>query len=448
MAEAAIRGPAQEGVSRTQPGLHRCCGLGRPFGAGPSPHAPATRPPRTLVLLADGTSCTLDTTGTSSNMRRIIDAVDLRLPRHDGVPPQLAFYDQGVGTSARLGSAALDRAAWSTDHELLKLLPPPRGKGALSRVALVAGLLAGWGLMNDARELLHAIHAHHRPGDRLFLFGYSRGAVTVRTVAAFLYRCGLPQAYGADFTPWFEEHWPHFVRLDDDPAWRERRQRARTVQVDFLGLFDTVKSYGWPWPVGFPHLRHNPLVRVLRHAMAMDERRAWFQVTRWGRADEALTGRPLACDPGYLQSVMEVWFRGGHGDVGGQSGRDDANPALLWMLGEAAARGLRLSDHGLRLLRQADPQRRLDRRSYPDSRGLGFLLLDLLVPRLRLDNKRRPPRRRPEIGPAGQREMQLSMPTLFDARNRRPVLVHRSAFDGARAQWPALPWKPVDTRVP
>jgi uncharacterized protein (DUF2235 family) len=107
-------------------------------------------------------------------------------------------------------------------------------------------------------------------------------------------------------------------------------QFGRPCAVRFMGIWDTVKAYGWLWPRSFPALRHNPSVEIVRHAVSLDERRALFKMTGWGdRHDQ----------------IKEVWFAGDHSDVGGghpsgNSGLADAS--LRWMLGEATANGLRL----------------------------------------------------------------------------------------------------------
>ena len=79
----------------------------------------------------------------------------------------------------------------------------------------------------------------------------------------------------------------------------------------------------------------------MRHAWALDERRAWFRcsTTSWGTTTEVLCGEPLEADAEYAaQDVEEVWFRGYHTDIGGGDEEEcSARVALLWMLGEAAA---------------------------------------------------------------------------------------------------------------
>jgi uncharacterized protein (DUF2235 family) len=153
--------------------------------------------------------------------------------------------------------------------------------------------------------------------------------------------------------------------------------------VDFLGIWDTVKAYGWIIPKSFPALRHNHSVRTVRHACALDEHRALFQMTGWAE------GHP---------DVKEVWFAGDHGDVGG--GHKDGNSALteaslFWMLGEAVReRRLLLKPEAhdaIKAIANAST-----RASGTRANSLwiprGFILLDLF-PRQELDNALYPPLR-------------------------------------------------------
>jgi hypothetical protein len=153
--------------------------------------------------------------------------------------------------------------------------------------------------------------------------------------------------------------------------------------VDFLGIWDTVKAYGWIIPKSFPALRHNHSVRTVRHACALDEHRALFQMTGWAESHP---------------DVKEVWFAGDHGDVGG--GHKDGNSALteaslFWMLGEAVReRRLLLKPEAhdaIKAIANAST-----RASGTRANSLwiprGFILLDLF-PRQELDNALYPPLR-------------------------------------------------------
>jgi uncharacterized protein (DUF2235 family) len=122
----------------------------------------------------------------------------------------------------------------------------------------------------------------------VYLFGFSRGAFTVRALAGLINRYGLaPRGAGRLDAP-FREIWRRYKPVMFDRAdmkrWRHHRGR-RSCRIHFLGVWDTVKSYGGLWPVMLPHLRHNPIVKHVRHAIALDEKRGWFNMTTWGRLD-------------------------------------------------------------------------------------------------------------------------------------------------------------------
>jgi len=121
------------------------------------------------------------------------------------------------------------------------------------------------------------------------------------------------------------------------------------VPIAFLGAFDTVRALGIRWPLlwrfaGNPHAFHShdlgPATRVARHALAMDETRDAYAPVLWDTTpDQAAT----SC-------VEQMWFRGTHGDIGGQVWGEQAvrplsNIPLVWMLQEAQKTGLALPLH-------------------------------------------------------------------------------------------------------
>jgi uncharacterized protein (DUF2235 family) len=108
---------------------------------------------------------------------------------------------------------------------------------------------------------------------------------------------------------------------------------ARMVKVHFLGLWDTVSSVGWAWnPQYLQFTANNPIVEVVRHAVALDERRVYFIQNLWGH------------DPELHPDASQVWFPGVHCDVGGGYKESEAGLskiALKWMVDQAEAFGLR-----------------------------------------------------------------------------------------------------------
>jgi uncharacterized protein (DUF2235 family) len=346
---------------------------------------------RNLVLCSDGTGNTFKQH--VSNVSRLIRAVDLSDCR-----VQLVFYDQGIGTNPKLvHDVQAFKHATPGGRAGLEILDPP--KVSLNRtLATLGGLTVGYGLYANLQEMYRALAKHHTPAtDRIFLFGFSRGAFTVRALAGLLYRCGLPaRAFAEDdaafrccFAEAYATYRPHcedWARID-----RFRKTyRVVDVDVDFLGIWDTVKSYGGLLPQSLPHLRHNPIVRNVCHAVALNERRSWFLPTSWGGIDsDAGNASSVRPDARYRdQTVHEVCFLGCHSDIGGGDAEaETAKISFRWMAGHATGAGL-LLDPGCEswIFKPDDGAPPEVHESY----HLGWWLSDRL-PRWELDNSRRPP---------------------------------------------------------
>jgi uncharacterized protein (DUF2235 family) len=244
-------------------------------------------------------------------------------------PDQVSFYHPGLGTMEAVG------ALTSTARQATKLL----------------GLAFGYGLESDIRDAYVFIMNAFEEGDRLYLFGFSRGAYTARAVAALLHMYGLiPQGN--------EPLVPYAIRMmvatsrNKKPAdvfqlAQEFRETfsARACRPYFVGVWDTVSSVGWVEnPLKLPYTANNPDIAIGRHAVAIDERRAFFRQNLWSRPPPAVPpAPPAAVGP---VDVKQVWFAGVHCDVGGGYPEADSGLskiALEWMLAEAHANGLKLN---------------------------------------------------------------------------------------------------------
>lgn len=349
--------------------------------------------PRNLVICSDGTGNTFGQR--VSNVSHLVKALHLA-NRND----QIVFYDQGIGTTPGLVKSIQDfKNAKESDRKALDILPPP--KVSIPRpLATLAGLTGGYGLYANIREMYRALaRTYENPDtDFIFLMGFSRGAFTVRALAGLLYRCGLParefaqddEAFACCFSQAYAAYEPHCenpVRIDRF----KKTYRAREIDIHFLGIWDTVKSYGGIWPQSLPHLRHNPAVRQVRHALALDERRSWFLPTSWSGIDgDAVLVPTLKPDPRYeKQNIKEVWFSGCHSDIGG--GDDEAERARIsfrWMLGEATHAGLLLAPNCPDWIFETDETSM--RTEIHESFTAGWWVSDW-VPRWELDNHTRPP---------------------------------------------------------
>jgi uncharacterized protein (DUF2235 family) len=277
--------------------------------------------------------------GTNNSLQRNLTNVALLSMVADSTPRlQHVYYDAGVGVDAAPGMVT-------------------RIGGMISRWS---GLAFGTGLVANVSEAYREIVDHYEPGARLFLFGFSRGAYTVRVLTGLLHRYGLLRVplrdKVDDIVERFQKLFPkegsrdatdqprraEYLRTTFSDAATVKRDWSINCPVHFLGLWDTVSSLGWAYdPKTFPNTADMPNVGTIRHALAIDERRAKFRTNRV----QAATG----------QDLKEVWFAGVHADVGGgypaaQSGL--ARACLRWMLREAVAHDLRLDlstlqQHGL-----------------------------------------------------------------------------------------------------
>jgi len=268
--------------------------------------------PKNIVLCCDGTANEFARDRT--NVVKLFHTL-----AHDPAV-QATYYHPGVGTMEAVG------AVTTVGRKVTKVL----------------GLAIGYGLETDIRDAYVFLMNHFKEGDRLFLFGFSRGAYTVRCVSALLHMYGL-------IRPGNEPLVPYAIRMMMAiTGLRERKGPQNQIdayfelahefkqhfdsqrcQPHFVGVWDTVSSVGWiENPLRLPYTADNPDIAIGRHAIALDERRAFFRTNLW---------RPSS-NGGGPRDLKQVWFPGVHCDVGGgypeaESGLSKI--ALQWMLDEA-----------------------------------------------------------------------------------------------------------------
>jgi uncharacterized protein (DUF2235 family) len=207
-------------------------------------------------------------------------------------------------------------------------------------------VMTGRGINRQIRRAYGFLAARYRPGDRVFLLGYSRGAYAVRSLAGLIDRIGLLRPRCAT-VPMIEQLYRLYMLDPHGPHARAfaRRFCVPEAEIAAVGVFDTVKALGVRLPVlaGITEKAHafhshhlGARVRHGFHALALDETRVAFAPVMW------------ACQPGWPGHVEQVWFRGTHADVGGQlGGRETARPLanipLVWMLCRLEGCGLPLA---------------------------------------------------------------------------------------------------------
>jgi uncharacterized protein (DUF2235 family) len=291
---------------------------------------------KNIVICSDGTGNT-NVKNRGTNVFKLFEAVDVNGHRtNPNLARQLAFYDDGVGTQE------------------------------LRWIRAFAGA-TGYGLSRNVRRLYRELCRVYEPGDAIYLFGFSRGAFTVRTLAGLIADCGIlsPADYPTEFD----------FRVQTNAAYRAYRRKYRALlarmsprrglnaeefrhryarrdqtgkplepTIKFLGVWDTVDAVGLPfeladfwntviWQFKFRTTTLSRIVEKACHALAMNDDRESFRPVLW---DEHEAG---VCD-----RVEQVWFAGAHSNVGGGYPQQGMSlVALDWMMSKAETQGLRFS---------------------------------------------------------------------------------------------------------
>ena len=203
----------------------------------------------------------------------------------------------------------------------------------------------GRGINRQIRRAYGWLATQYRPGDRIFLLGYSRGAYAVRSLAGVIDRVGLLRHDHATERNVTLAYRHYMVGPDSQAARAFASDHCHPgAPIEMVGVWDTVKALGLRLPLLWMltdkrHAFHNHhLGASIRHgfqALALHETRAVFEPVLWD------------CPDGWEGNVEQVWFAGAHADVGGQVGglaaaRPLANIPLVWMLERAEACDLAL----------------------------------------------------------------------------------------------------------
>jgi hypothetical protein len=248
--------------------------------------------PKNIVLLSDGT-------GNSSaklfktNVWRMFQTLDLTEPAR-----QVAYYDNGVGTSS------------------FKLF------------AILGGVF-GFGLMRNVVDIYSFCCRNYNPGDRIYGFGFSRGAFTIRIVAGLIAYVGLIKYSGdeSDLTAQahaayrqYRRRFHTVTRVEKPLRWLrdlfvtplDKNKLVPVEKIQFLGLWDTVDAYGgpieeitraidyWYWPLSMPDRFMHAKVHRACHALALEDERDAFRPVIW---DE----RYVRCDDMKLRAIDFEW---------------------------------------------------------------------------------------------------------------------------------------------
>lgn len=261
-----------------------------------------------IVIFADGTWNSPEKGGPTNilHMTRAVKPVASK-----GVE-QIAFYDWGVGT---------DRKE-------------------------TMGGLAGEGIDKNIQDCYRFLVHNYKKGDEIFLFGFSRGSYTVRSLAGFVRNCGLLKREHASRIPdaynLYRNRSKKTAPNEQSPTdFRKAYAVADLTPIEFVGVFDTVGALGIPVPFWgnlgkeeflFHDSAPSKIVKKARHAVSIDENREDFSPTLWDKKEGV--------------DLKQVWFAGVHCDVGGGYAEGGLSGcAMQWMIKEAKSAGLQFEKH-------------------------------------------------------------------------------------------------------
>ncbi|KAJ7626554.1 hypothetical protein DFH06DRAFT_1007420, partial [Mycena polygramma] len=287
-----------------------------------------TRFSRNLVVSIDGTSNQFGAYNTN------VVELHSRVLASDSLGTQCKYYNCGIGTYV----PARTTFSWKFWRQ---------------RIGNMLDLAFAWNFKTIILDAYRWLSQTYAPGDKIFLFGFSRGAYQVRTLVAMIQRVGLVNSGNEQMIPL----WVAFRGLLYLSLTREAQEMAknfkmafsRDVRIHFAGLWDTVSSIGIVRGKPLPLTWTAEHICIFRHALALDERRVKFLPEYVGGGAFAPASTALKSDSTSASigpDIKEVWFAGTHSDIGGGIKKnltlDLSSVPLLWMENEATSAGLRL----------------------------------------------------------------------------------------------------------
>ena len=283
--------------------------------------------PKNIVICYDGTGNEYGENNT--NVVKVFESIE-RDER------QIAFYDPGVGTISFLG----------------------RRVGR--KTGILLGRAFGYGLTQNIEDGYEYLMNRFRLGDKIFLFGFSRGAFTVRLLADMIYRFGLLQKGSKNLVPYVTKYYndKNLATGEEYESFRQNFKKAfcQDCRPHFIGVWDTVGSLGYINGRKFHDHKLNPEIKYAYQAIAIDEKRSKFKENLWDESGKKVEG----------QEIEQVWFAGCHSDVGWWSSRPTSpdkeglldkerglpDITFAWMMDMAEEHGLILKPHWVEKLEQ------------------------------------------------------------------------------------------------
>ena len=221
---------------------------------------------------------------------------------------QVAFYDPGVGTFSSLG----------------------RNFG--KKTGTFLGKAFGAGLQQNIEDGYEYLMNHFETGDKVFLFGFSRGAFTARKLAGLIHYFGVLQKGSKNLIPYVSKM---YLKRNFDVCEGFKASFSHECKPHFIGVWDTVASLGHIHGKKFSDQSLNPDIKYACQAISIDEKRKKFPISLWDETNK---------NEG--QTIEQVWFSGVHCDVGGyyaECGLSDI--ALAWMIDKAVQYDIKIKEN-------------------------------------------------------------------------------------------------------
>lgn len=334
---------------------------------------PGATPGKNIILCSDGTG-NRGGKGNGTNVWRIYNYIDINCHQDNSSPQkQISYYEDGVGTE---------------DFKLFKLI----------------GGAFGWGLSRNIQELYDFLIKNYEEGDRIYLFGFSRGAFTVRSLAGLIERCGIPENKDDPLHPEKRAQNSRELQKKVNTAYRiykntHKRKRfsmlrnrfkmmdslfnvlpriygsrsyndtiesyeseaakfkaensIKNIDIHFIGVWDTVSAIGmpfdflrwlldWVFNINFHSHQIGPSVKYGYHCLSIDDERHTFHPQLWDETNKTNA------------KVEQVWFSGVHSNVGGGYPKPGmAHEPLYWMMNKAQECGLVFKKGAIEAVRDA-----------------------------------------------------------------------------------------------
>ena len=215
---------------------------------------------KNIVICCDGTGNEVDA-GEQTNVVKLYRILDKSDPSK-----QIVYYHPGVGT---LGAPGFQTRT-------------------AKFITTVMGLAFGYGMFRNVKSAYTYLVRRYEPGDRVYLFGFSRGAYGVRALLGLIQMCGLLNSGNENLVDYAIKL--HRTRRRGAPDWkgaaRFKKYFARNCPIHFIGIWDTVKSVGlFRRSVVLPYTADLGNVANGRHALALCEKRSKYRPNLWDPPD-------------------------------------------------------------------------------------------------------------------------------------------------------------------